>query len=81
MTLLAFLLPNWIGGHSALHSGGPQAGRIEGLWWLMFWVCTAVFVLVMAALAAALARRRAAESGLPGPIPPESHQRFRGSER
>jgi cytochrome c oxidase subunit 2 len=74
--LLVFLLPNWIGGHSALHSGGPQAGRIEGLWWLMFWVCTAVFVLVMAALAAALTRRRPVESGLPGPIPPESHRRM-----
>ena len=32
--------------HSALDAAGPQAGRIEDLWWIFFWVCTAVFVLV-----------------------------------
>jgi cytochrome c oxidase subunit 2 len=45
---------------SALDSAGPQAARIEWLWWLMFWVCTLVFVAVMAALAVAIARGRAA---------------------
>ena len=29
---------------SVLNSAGPQAARIESLWWLMFWVCTVVFV-------------------------------------
>lgn len=47
---------DWIGRHSALESAGPQAGHIEGLWWLMFWVCAAVFVLVMLALGGALTR-------------------------
>ena len=69
-------MKDWVGAHSALHSAGPQAGRIEDLWWLMFWVCSAVFVLVMAALGAAIVRRRHPESGLPGPIPPESHRRM-----
>lgn len=47
---------DWVGSHSALDPAGPQAGRIEDLWWLMFWVCAAVFVLVMAFLAAAIVR-------------------------
>ncbi|HEX9942412.1 MAG TPA: cytochrome c oxidase subunit II [Thermoanaerobaculia bacterium] len=74
---LLLLIPDWIGRHSALGSAGPQAGRIEGLWWLMFWVCSAVFVLVMAALAGALMRsRRREESDLPAPLAPESRQRM-----
>jgi cytochrome c oxidase subunit 2 len=43
---------------SALHSAGIQAARIESLWWVMFWVCTAVFVAIMLALGIALARGR-----------------------
>jgi cytochrome c oxidase subunit 2 len=43
---------------SILHPAGPQAGRIEDLWWLMLWVLTAVYVLVMIALLAGIARRR-----------------------
>jgi cytochrome c oxidase subunit 2 len=41
---------------SALHPAGVQAARIEQLWWLMFWVCTAVFVTVMTAVAIAVVR-------------------------
>jgi cytochrome c oxidase subunit II len=44
------------GHHSALVPAGPQAARIGHLWWLMFWVCSAVFLLVMAALAVGLVR-------------------------
>jgi cytochrome c oxidase subunit 2 len=47
---------------SALHPAGVQAARIEQLWWLMFWVCTAMFAAVMLALAVALVRGRAARS-------------------
>ncbi|HYG86843.1 MAG TPA: cytochrome c oxidase subunit II [Azospirillum sp.] len=43
---------------SALHVAGPQAARIEDLWWLMFWVCTVVYVLVLVPLLAAILRRR-----------------------
>jgi cytochrome c oxidase subunit II len=41
---------------SALHPAGVQAARIEQLWWLMFWVCTVVFVVVMTAVAIAVFR-------------------------
>jgi cytochrome c oxidase subunit II len=44
---------------SALHPAGIQAVRIDYLWWLMFWVCTAVFVALMCALALAIIRGRA----------------------
>ena len=48
---------------SALHPSGPQAERLSNLWWLMFWVCTMVFVLVMIALLFAL-KNRTTESQL-----------------
>ena len=50
---------------SALDSAGVQAARIEWLWWLMFWVCTAVFVLVVAAVAAAVWRGRSRQPQRP----------------
>jgi len=65
---------SWIGFHSALHAHGIEAVRIGRLWWLMLWICTAVFLLVMAATAIALTRRPP-ESGLPGPLPPEGRLR------
>ncbi len=71
----ALLLPNWIGAHSTFHSHGVQAAHIQDLWWLMFWVCSAVFVLVMVALGAAITRQPG-ETGLAGPIPPESRLRM-----
>lgn len=43
---------------SMLDPAGPGAAAIESMWWVLFWVCTAVFVLVMAALAMALVRAR-----------------------
>ena len=42
---------------SVLDPAGPQAAHISTLWWLMFWVSTAVFVLVLGFLSAALLRR------------------------
>ena len=51
---------------SALDPAGPQAERISDLWWLMFWICSIVFVLVIAALLMALVRgRREAPSTSP----------------
>lgn len=43
---------------SALHPAGPAAEAIAWLWWLMFWICTAVFVIVLVLLGIGLARRR-----------------------
>lgn len=64
---------------SVLHPAGPLAERILGLWDLMYWVCVAVFVLVILALLAAVLRRRpkiSDEEDLPGPPPPRTHRRL-----
>jgi cytochrome c oxidase subunit II len=42
---------------SAVDPAGPQAGQVAGLWWLMFAVLGAIFVVVMALTLWALARR------------------------
>ena len=48
-----------------LDSAGVQAARIEWLWWLMFWACTAVFVLVVGAVVLAVRRGRSADEARP----------------
>jgi cytochrome c oxidase subunit 2 len=52
------------GGHqSAVDAAGIQARYLEDLWWLFFWVCAAVWVMVMAVLLTALFRNKRAGSG------------------
>ena len=51
------------GVQSALDPAGPQAGRIGGLWWLMLYTLTAVFIIVRAVLIAAAFRPRGADRG------------------
>jgi cytochrome c oxidase subunit II len=46
---------------SALHTAGRFAAEIEGLWWIFFWVCTAIYVVVIAVFLVALLRKRRAE--------------------
>jgi cytochrome c oxidase subunit 2 len=43
---------------SALGAAGHHAARIEGLWWLFFWACTAIYVVVIAAVIVAVRRGR-----------------------
>ena len=43
---------------SMLQPAGPQAAAIESLWWFIFSVCSAVFVIVMALLAIAVLKRK-----------------------
>jgi cytochrome c oxidase subunit 2 len=50
------------GSPSTLDSQGPGASRVESLWWLMFWISVAVFVVVTALLLWAVARRRQADT-------------------
>ena len=50
---------------SVLDPAGIQAARIEWLWWLMFWVCTAVFFAVLAALGLGIRRGRSADASRP----------------
>ena len=47
---------------SVLNPAGPQAASIEGLWWLIFWISTAVFAAVIAVLATAVLRSSAKQS-------------------
>ena len=49
---------------SVLNPAGPQAARIDWLWWLMFWVATSVFVIVFAFGHCRDRARRAAQSKL-----------------
>ena len=46
------------GVQSALDAAGPQAARIESLWWLMFYLLTAIYVIVMIVVLVSALRRR-----------------------
>jgi cytochrome c oxidase subunit 2 len=46
------------GADSALGPAGPQAARLASVYWIFFWVCAAVYVIMLALLIAAIARRR-----------------------
>lgn len=64
---------------NAINPAGPNAQNISDLWWLMFVVCSIVFVLVMIAVLLSL-RKRTAEAldTLPPVIqPPEESERRR----
>src|SRR5919108_2705809 len=43
---------------SMFEPGGQGAERIEGLWWLMFWIATVIFVIVLVLLGVALLRAK-----------------------
>jgi cytochrome c oxidase subunit II len=51
------------GNHAAFDSAGPQAGRIESLWWLFFWVSVVVYVASMAFVLMAIWRHRRSIGG------------------
>jgi cytochrome c oxidase subunit II len=53
---------------NSLTPGGPFAGHLASLWWLMFGLGAAIWVLVVVLLFAALSRRRRGDSA----TPPES---------
>ena len=63
---------------NAINPAGPNAENISRLWWLMFYVCSIVFVLVMIALLLAL-RKRTVEAADRVPVlePPEESERRR----
>ena len=65
--------------HNALNPSGPQAQNLSRLWWLMFIVCTVVFVIVMIALFLSL-RNRTGDSRVPPQVePPAEQERKRGN--
>jgi cytochrome c oxidase subunit 2 len=51
--------------HNALDAMGPQAAHIVDLWRIFLWVCTAVFVAILAGLAYVLWRRPRAANDTP----------------
>ena len=56
LRLLAQALPLDPRHHHVLHPAAPQAGNIEWLYWITFWILFAVFVLMIAAFAGAGAK-------------------------
>ncbi|MFN2490190.1 MAG: cytochrome c oxidase subunit II [Actinomycetota bacterium] len=54
--VLTLLLPACDGAPSALEPRGPGAARIESLWWLIFWISAAVFLVVLGFLLVAAGR-------------------------
>ncbi len=61
-----------------LDPAGPQAARIADLWWLMFWICAAVFVVVLIALVGAVLRGRGRSDAVVGaPVEPGEERGMR----
>jgi cytochrome c oxidase subunit 2 len=56
------------GKHSALRPAASQGRAIEWLYWIIFWICLAVFVLMMATLTRASVRTYAGEQREPLPV-------------
>ena len=59
MTIVPALLLLQTFEQSAVSPAGPQAAHLDRLWWIFFWVCTVVYVVVLAFLAKALKQPRA----------------------
>ena len=72
---LGLLLAGCAGIQSAVDARGPQAERIELLWWLFLAVSTAVFVAVTAAVFLALFRRH--RRGVAEPSPESERRKTR----
>jgi cytochrome c oxidase subunit 2 len=58
------------GRHNMLYPAAPQAGHIEWLYWFIFWILFAVFVLMIAAFTGAGAKARVVSSH---PLPVIEH--------
>jgi cytochrome c oxidase subunit 2 len=68
------------GPQNMLDAGGPQAGRIETLWWAMLAVTASVWLLVVLMMVASIARRKvhAEAVALPGDPNPQRRERRMG---
>ena len=60
---------------NSINPAGPQAENLSRLWWLMFIVCSIVFVLVMIALLLALRKRTPESDTMPVLEPPADQER------
>ena len=71
----SFLFLSCGGRQSAVDAAGIQAERLEDLWWIFFWVCTAVYVIVMAVLLTAFFRSKRVDSQTaPDTLPNETRE-------
>lgn len=60
-----------------LTPGGEAGRRVEGLWWLLLWVSTAVFVVVLVLMVVAVVRgRNAGDRAIPAESEPRWGSRF-----
>ena len=64
-SLLTLLCSGCVGVQSSLDPAGPQANQIARIWWLMFFILSTIFLIVMATLAIATWRRRASADNEP----------------
>ena len=76
LALASFLFLSCGGKQSAVDAAGIQAERLEFLWWFFFWICGAVYVVVMAVLIAAIVRnQRADQNDAPDIKPPAAREK------
>jgi len=73
--LLALCFSSCSGIQNSINPAGPQADSLSRLWWLMFIVCSIVFVLVMVALLLALRKRTPHSDVTPVLEPPADQER------
>lgn len=73
LVLFTVVLNGCRGMQSSIDPAGPQSNNIAGLWWLMFYTCSAVFILVTIFLLIALRRgiKKSGHANSPAQTPPE----------
>ncbi|MFN2500555.1 MAG: cytochrome c oxidase subunit II [Pyrinomonadaceae bacterium] len=62
------------GNQSTVDSAGIQADRLEALWWTFFYVCAAVYVIVMAVLVTAIVKTRKVTQAAAADIKPDENR-------
>jgi cytochrome c oxidase subunit II len=75
--LICLFLSGCRGSQSALDAGGVQSERLENLWWIFFFVCAAVYLIVMAVLIAAWYRAKKASAETAPEIKPNPEREKR----
>jgi cytochrome c oxidase subunit 2 len=72
-----FILSGCRGAQSALDAGGIQSERLENLWWIFFYICAAVYLIVMAVLLMAWYRTKKVDAETEAEIAPDADREKR----